>query len=572
MPLGDTLHCSISNPAGSDPNIYYRYDIAGRLYDANDLRSTSEGGGVTSYYYDRIGRLVQVTNPESRVVNYEYNDKGLRTKLTYPDESYITYEYDSMGRLSAIKDSGGNPIAEYSYDELSRREKVTLGNDANAVYEYDLANRLTKLTNHINDGNSIIFEYANYDHVGNRLSFKIDDADAHTYTYDMLYQLTFVDYNDGNDTTYGYDALGNRTSVDGTAYLRNSLNQYTSVGGVSYGYDNNGNLTSINGDDYEYVYDCENRLIEAKENNSTVATYKYDYRGRRIIKTAGGMTTEYVYDGDQIIAEYEDSTLVHKFVYGPGIDEPVCMITAGGTRYYYHFDGLGSVAALSDSDGDIVERYSYDVFGEPNRTSSVGNPYFFTGRQYDDETGLYYYRARYYKPSMGRFLQTDPLRYFAGLNLYTYVSNNPINWIDPYGLAKLTVYVIKPGPWGDRSSTGGWGHAWVEIESDSGEKYNRGSYKNPNKLSDDSSRNSMADISYSYEITQAQYEQAKRGIENYGDGNYRTISENCVDFVYKAAEDWAGVDLPGSDWGLDYPNAFAEDLRAEKLKTEKKCK
>jgi RHS repeat-associated protein len=101
--------------------------------------------------------------------------------------------------------------------------------------------------------------------------------------------------------------------------------------------------------------------------------------------------------------------------------------------YYYHFDVLGSVIALSNTSGNIVERYSYDVFGEPNRVSSVGNPYMFTGREYDPCTGLYYYRARYYKPLIGRFLQTDPLRKWSELNLYTYVKNNPINMTDPSG-------------------------------------------------------------------------------------------------------------------------------------------
>lgn len=99
-------------------------------------------------------------------------------------------------------------------------------------------------------------------------------------------------------------------------------------------------------------------------------------------------------------------------------------------RYYYHFDGLGSVVALSDNSGNVVERYSYDVFGEPNRTSDVNNPYYFTGRRYDSETGLYYYRARYYNPYIGRFLQTDPI---PALNLYTYCGNNPVVNSDPTG-------------------------------------------------------------------------------------------------------------------------------------------
>jgi len=99
------------------------------------------------------------------------------------------------------------------------------------------------------------------------------------------------------------------------------------------------------------------------------------------------------------------------------------------------FDSLGTVIALSDENGDIVERYSYDVCGEPNRVSSVGNPYLFTGRRYGSGTGLYYYRARYYNPHIGRFMQPDPIAYKAGLN-YTYVDNDPINSKDPFGLKR----------------------------------------------------------------------------------------------------------------------------------------
>jgi RHS repeat-associated protein len=127
---------------------------------------------------------------------------------------------------------------------------------------------------------------------------------------------------------------------------------------------------------------------------------------------------------------------LRKFVYGPGIDEPICMIDVADNNavYYYHFDGLGSVIALSNENNKIIERYSYDVFGEPNRTSDVNNPYLFTGRRYDNASGLYYYRARYYAYDIGRFLQTDPIGYDDGLNLYTYCGNNPIRWSDPFGL------------------------------------------------------------------------------------------------------------------------------------------
>jgi RHS repeat-associated protein len=171
---------------------------------------------------------------------------------------------------------------------------------------------------------------------------------------------------------------------------------------------------------------------------------------------------------------------LNEFIYSPGIDEPICMIDVADSKavYYYHFNGLGSVVALSDTDGGIVERYSYDVFGEPNRASGISNPYFFTGRRLDTETDNYYYRARYYNPEIGRFLSADPVTMFlqltltkkmsteailgtdslnrpvrlflqdrpiaglsqfyigsndASLNLYTYCYNNPVNWKDPKG-------------------------------------------------------------------------------------------------------------------------------------------
>jgi RHS repeat-associated protein len=196
---------------------------------------------------------------------------------------------------------------------------------------------------------------------------------------------------------------------------------------------------------YKYYYDIENKLLDVndKSTGNPIASYEYDCQDRRVKKTVYGspdVITKYCYDGEQVIAEYDgEGTLLRKFIYGPGIDEPICMIEVGETEaiYYYHFDGLGSVIALSNVNNEIVEQYSYDVFGKPNATSSINNPYMFTGRRYDVETGLYYYRARYYDYANGRFISPDPAGFVDGFNFYTYCSNDSVNCTDAVGLKGL---------------------------------------------------------------------------------------------------------------------------------------
>jgi len=331
---------------------------------------------------------------------------------------------------------------------------MSYSNGASASYTYDTAGNLTSLVNAFT-GASETFTYTYYS-VGNRLTrttslrgaLRQAQADEAIYTYDDIYQVTAFAYSGGRAVSYSYDALGNRRSVSAgsvTAYTANNMNQYTSVGAVGYTYDLNGNLLydGVN----TYSYDSENRLVHAtslRGSEATEAIYAYDPFGRRVSSslrgTEGSEAISFLYDGDQIIAEYDGSgNVTAKYVYGAGIDEMICKdviaspAQQGEAIYFYHYDGLGSVTNLTDTTGTAIESYTYDVFGKPNSASSVGNTRMFTGRDYDSETGLYYYRARYYDPKIGRFLQLDPFDYMDGANVYRYVRNNPVNLIDPWG-------------------------------------------------------------------------------------------------------------------------------------------
>ncbi len=203
---------------------------------------------------------------------------------------------------------------------------------------------------------------------------------------------------------------------------------------ITCGYRPNDNLQSDGTN--TYTYDEQNRLIQM-QNSSHTATYEYDAFNRRVSKTVDGTTTYFVYDGSEVIEEYNSSNVLQAdYVMGRGIDEVLTM-DRSSTTYYYHYDGLNSVRNITNSSGTVLETYDYNPYGQITTSlSSIGNPYYFTGRRYDDESGVYYYRARMYYPDIGRFLQRDPLGYWDSMNLYAYVSNNPILYIDPFGLAQ----------------------------------------------------------------------------------------------------------------------------------------
>ncbi len=226
----------------------------------------------------------------------------------------------------------------------------------------------------------------------------------------------------------------------------------------SYSYDAKGNLTSDRV--WGYQYDHENRLTVAT-NGAVRADYRYDALGRQIERRTSGSsvtTNRLYYAGWQLIAEYNGTgALQRKYVYGPGIDEPVRMTNPQSPtpNHYFHADGLGSVTEITTNGGFKVESYTYDVYGTPTiyssqsailAASAVGNRLLFTGRDRDPDTTLYNYRHRYYSPSLGRFVQVDPVGLVGGdVHHYRYVLNNPVNAIDPTGKNPVVVVLVVGG-------------------------------------------------------------------------------------------------------------------------------
>ncbi len=311
-------------------------------------------------------------------------------------------------------------------------------------YPYDTPSQVPSILHQLTATSSQInkADYV-YNPVGKRTSLT-DRRGAQGFGYDQLDRLTSASHPLlGEPQSFAYDPVGNRTT-GGTVV--NAGNQLTADANFTYQYDDNGNVTKktllATGSFTQYTYDAENRLTQVEEfaaGNPTPAftsTYRYDGLGRRIEKVANGQTKRYVYDGEDIVLEYDGSNVLQaRYTHGPGIDEPIAVTKAGST-FYYHQNGLGTVTELTDSNGSVAKAYAYDAYGTILESpGTVEQPYTYTGRELDSETGLYYYRARYYDATTGRFLQQDPLKLGGGsVNLYGYVLNSPANFVDPSGL------------------------------------------------------------------------------------------------------------------------------------------
>ena len=459
-------------------------------YDARDRAITESNTGtlgtpevLLEYTYDAVGNVLSITD----------TIEGVAGAVT-------SYRYDALNRMESISQTGAGGFAvadkrvDIAYNEIGQFALITRYSDLagtqlviDTTYVYDSLNRLERLAHDSSAGNVAFYNFV-YDE-DSRIT-RITDVDGATdYTYDNRDQLTAADHEDGSkpDESYAYDANGNRieSHLHAGDYVTGPANRLESDGVYEYEYDHEGNRilqTEIASGEYrEFVYDHRNRLIAVFDYSSggielQGVEFVYDAIGRRISKSVDGSLVYFVYNGDDVLLDFVDAdglggldpTLTQRYLHGPGVDETLVQEASTGEVLWLLTDQLGTTRDLVDAAGQLANHIKYDSFGavisESGATSNTR--YLFTGREYDAELELMYYRARFYDASVGRFLSEDGLRFADGSNLSRYVNNAVTDHIDPFG--NLGLSIGKAGGGLLRSILGGGG---CQLDKDKDEPW-----------------------------------------------------------------------------------------------------
>nr|WP_255609649.1 RHS repeat-associated core domain-containing protein [Methylosinus sp. Sm6] len=393
-------------------------------------RKADSRGRALSFTYDRVGNILTKTTYQGSKTSYVYNAANRLVMLQNPDYTQVDYQYDPAGRLLSRVTANG--------------ARLTQTFDANGwvtrLSQYDAANARISQTSYTRD------------RVGN-ITGRADGSGATAYTLDALYRLTAADYPGGaDDELFTYDKVGNRKTYTKGALIANADTRYYNYASGSHRLAEIRIGSASGALESKFAHDFEGRLTgqtgvgakalawDAKGRVKSVGaeTYVYDPLDYRIGRSGGALgTRDYFLEGEHLESEYSGGALKAKYFRGSSTDELVAAWltdTDGKLKpYLYHHDPVNSVTALSGHNGRTTQATKYAAFGGvQSATGASPSRLKYTGRE-DDGAGLYYYRARYYDPTIGRFISEDPLGFGAGVNFYAYVGNNPVNYNDPSG-------------------------------------------------------------------------------------------------------------------------------------------
>ncbi len=420
------------------PQSIYNYDDISRLTSAvNDV-------GTVAFTYDNRNRLKTETDVFGQVLEFGYDAASNRNQLKLNGSVHTTYAYDDASRLTTLTDEASQNFT-FGYDNADRMTSRTMPNGITSTFDYDGMSRLKRLRHQSSSATLVDNQYTY--NAANQISQIADLTQTKNFTYDDVDRLTGMT-NGTSSESYTFDDVGNRTASHLSAtygYQTGKFNQLASTATASYQFDANGNTIqkSEGSNFWRYTWDYENRLVEAATRKEK-ARYKYDALGRRVERNLrfSKERTRFTHDGLDVVMDNDAEIGIAKYQNGLGIDDKLKLTNTGGASYFLR-DHLGSTVGLANSNAAVTSSNSYDSFG--NSTGNLASRYQYTGREFDNFSGQHYYRARFYDSNLGRFTSEDPIGFKGGdINLYGYVWNDPMHYVDPMGLD-------------------GWGNDWADY-------------------------------------------------------------------------------------------------------------
>jgi RHS repeat-associated protein len=426
--------------------------------EGNITSSLDRLGRRSDMTYDGLNRQSRITYADA-VVNTSYDAAGRRTRIDDSQAGFVTWTYDAANRR--LTEATPQGTVTYAYNFASQRISMSAADRTAVNYGYDSAGRLQSITQ-----NAETFTYA-YDTLSRVASLQRPNGVATSYFYDSVNHLARMVHASGmpltspeaptpanaiEDFRYSYDQDDEISSITSLvsentlpaprdASAANASNRIAQFGSTTYTFDDQGQTTTkTDGQGMTtYTWDARGRMTGATLPNGEAVTYGYDALGRRAnasLDPAGStpsQSTTFLYDGANVVLDRNSDSSSVEYLNGPGIDNKLRQKSASTGSLHFMSDHLGSTIALTSETGGVIERQQYEPFGQTS--SSQLTRYGFTGRERDNATGLMYYRARWYDPQIGRFMSEDPIGLEGGQNFYAYVQDNPVNLVDPFGLA-----------------------------------------------------------------------------------------------------------------------------------------